>query len=158
MASVRKGGSAGAVAEFAAAPGRQFPLTIKEYATRADPRTQTYQVTLQMPRPKGINILPGMTATVLGSPPVKERGGDRFVVPALAVFADEAGVSHVWVVDSDTMKVQKRKVTTGELAGTESIQILEGLESGEKIATTGVAQLREGMQVRDLSELEGYKR
>jgi len=158
MASVRKGGSAGAVAEFAAAPGRQFPLTIKEYATRADPRTQTYQVTFQMRRPKGINILPGMTATVVGSPPVKERGGDRFVVPALAVFADEAGVSHVWVVDKETMKVQKRKVKTGELTGTDSIQILEGLESGERIAVTGVAQLREGMQVRDLGELEGYKR
>jgi len=158
MASVRKGGSAGAVAEFAAAPGRQFPLTIKEYTTRADPRTQTYQVTFQMPRPKGINILPGMTATVLGSPPVEKKGGDRFVVPALAVFADEAGVSHVWVVDKETMKVQKRKVKTGELTGTDSIQILEGLESGERIAVTGVAQLREGMQVRDLGELEGYKR
>jgi hypothetical protein len=48
-------------------------------------------------------------------------------------------------------------VTTGDLTGTDSIQILEGLESGEKIAITGVAQLREGMQVRDLSELEGYK-
>jgi RND family efflux transporter MFP subunit len=157
MASVRKGGSPRAVAEFGAAPGRQFPLTIKEYATRADPRTQTYQVTLQMPRPKGINILPGMTATVHGSPPVKESGEDRFLIPALAVFADEAGTSHVWVVDKETMKVQKRKVKTGELTGTDSIQILEGLQSGEKIATTGVAQLREGMQVRDLSELEGYK-
>ena len=157
MASVREGGPVKAVAEFAAAPGRQFPLTIKEYATRADPRTQTYQVTLQMPRPKGINILPGMTATVHGSPPVKERSADQFVIPAIAVFADEAGISHVWVVDEGTMKVNKRKVTTGDLTGTDSIQILEGLQSGEKIAITGVAQLREGMQVRDLSELEGYK-
>jgi RND family efflux transporter MFP subunit len=157
MASVREGGPVKAVAEFAAAPGRQFPLTIKEYATRADPRTQTYQVTLQMPRPKGINILPGMTATVHGSPPVKERSADQFVIPAIAVFADEAGISHVWVVDEDAMKVNKRKVTTGDLTGTDSIQILEGLQSGEKIAITGVAQLREGMQVRDLSELEGYK-
>ena len=157
MASVRKSGPTKVVAEFAAAPGRQFPLTIKEYATRADPRTQTYQVTLQMPRPKGINILPGMTATVHGSPPVEQKGDDRFVVPAIAVFADEAGTSHVWVVDKDAMKVNKRKVTTGDLTGTDSIQILEGLQSGEKIAITGVAQLREGMQVRDLSELEGYK-
>ena len=158
MASVREGGPVKAVAEFAAAPGRQFPLTIKEYATRADPRTQTYQVTLQMPRPKGINILPGMTATVHGSPPVKERSADQFVIPAIAVFADEAGISHVWVVDEGTMKVNKRKVTTGDLTGTDSIQILGGLQSGEKIAITGIAQLREGMQVRDLSELEGYKR
>lgn len=158
MASVRERGPARVVAEFAAAPGKQFPLSLKEYATRADPRTQTYQVTLEMPRPKGVNILPGMTATVLGSPPTEERGDDRFAIPAIAVFADEAGVSHVWVVDKESMKVQKRKVKTGDLTGTDSIQILEGLQSGERIAITGVAQLREEMQVRDLSELEGYKR
>ncbi len=99
-----------------------------------------------------------MTATVLGSPPTEERSDDRLAIPAIAVFADEAGVSHVWVVDKETMKVQKRKVTTGDLTGTDSIQILEGLQSGESIAITGVAQLREGMQVRDLGELEGYKR
>ena len=40
---------------------------------------------------------------------------------------------------------------------TDGIQILEGLKSGEMIATTGVTQLREGMEVRDLGELEGYK-
>jgi RND family efflux transporter MFP subunit len=152
MASVRKGGSTKAVAEFAAAPGRQFPLTIKEYATRADPRTQTYQVTLQMPRPKGINILPGMTATVHGSPPVEQKGDDRFVVPAIAVFADEAGTSHVWVVDKDTMKVHKRKVTSGDLTGTDSIRIIDGLRPGEMIAVAGASQLREGMQVRAMGK------
>jgi RND family efflux transporter MFP subunit len=140
------------VAEFAAAPGRQFPLTIKEYATRADPRTQTYQVTLQMPRPKGINILPGMTATVHGSPPVEQKGDDRFVVPAIAVFADEAGTSHVWVVDKDTMKVHKRKVTSGDLTGTDSIRIIDGLRPGEMIAVAGASQLREGMQVRAMGK------
>jgi multidrug efflux system membrane fusion protein len=158
MASVREGGPVRAVAEFAAAPGKEFPLTMKEYATRADPRTQTYQVTLEMARPKGINILPGMTATVHGSASVEERGNDGFVIPAIAVFADEAGISHVWVVDKETMKVQKRKVKTGDLTGTAGIQILEGIGSGERIAITGVAQLREGMQVRDLGELEGYRR
>jgi multidrug efflux pump subunit AcrA (membrane-fusion protein) len=62
------------------------------------------------------------------------------------------------VVDKETMKVQKRKVTTGDLTGTDSIQILSGLKPGEKIALTGVTLLREGMQVRDLGELEGYGR
>ena len=99
-----------------------------------------------------------MTATVHGSTSVEERGNDGFVIPAIAVFADEAGISHVWVVDKETMKVQKRKVKTGDLTGTAGIQILEGIGSGERIAITGVTQLREGMQVRDLGELEGYKR
>jgi multidrug efflux pump subunit AcrA (membrane-fusion protein) len=100
-----------------------------------------------------------MTATVVAT--AKLRGSvekQHVVVPAIAVFADESGNSNVWVVDPEFMTVHKRKVTTGNLTGRDGIQILEGLNSGETIATTGVVQLREGMKVRDLSELEGYKR
>jgi len=38
-------------ATFVAAPGQQFPLTLKEYATEADPQTQTFLVTLLMDQP-----------------------------------------------------------------------------------------------------------
>jgi len=150
--------SASVFAEFAAVPGKQYELEKKEFATEADPRTQTFRVVLTMEAPEGVNILPGMTASVVAHAQIGEGGGEQYVIPAIAVFADEAGNSNVWVVDPDTMKVHKRKVTTGNLTGKDSIQILVGLNSGQKIATTGVAQLREGMQVRDLSELEGYKR
>jgi RND family efflux transporter MFP subunit len=154
MARVKSTGAANAFAEFAAAPGKQYPLTLKEYATRADPRTQTYQVTLQMPQPEDINVLPGMTATVAGSPQVAEAGGDRFVVPGIAVFSDASGVPHVWVVDTETNTVQKRQVTTGELTGTESIEILDGLQPHETIAVSGVSQLREGMTVRPVEKID----
>jgi RND family efflux transporter MFP subunit len=143
-------------AEFAAAPGKRFPLTLKEFATRADPVTQTYRVTLQMTRPEDMMILPGMTAIVVGvSAREEERAG--FIIPAIAVFADEAGESHVWVVDSDTMTVSKRKVTTGEITGTESVQILDGLDPGERIAVSAITQLQEGIKVRDLATVEGYR-
>jgi RND family efflux transporter MFP subunit len=157
MATVKRG-TTSAYAEFAAAPGKQYELEIKEVAAKADPRTQTYLAVLTMKAPEGVNILPGMTATVVASAQLGESSGEKHVVPAIAVFADEAGNSNVWVVDPDSMTVHKRKVTTGNLTGKDSIQILEGLNSGEKIAVTGVVQLREGVQVRDLSELEGYKR
>jgi len=157
MANVREGGTGNAVAEFAAAPGKQYPLTIKEYATRADPKTQTYQLVLQMPQPEDINVLPGMTATVTGSPRQREQTKEIFVVPAIAVVADAAGNPFVWNVDKETMKVSKRPVKTGDLTGTDSIEIVKGLKSGELIAVSGVSRLREGMQVRDLSKMEGYK-
>jgi len=157
MATVKRG-SAKAYAEFSVAPERQFELTPKEIAREADPKTQTYRVVGAMTAPEGVTILPGMTANV--SVYMSGTGGssEGYIIPAIAVFADESGNSNVWVVDRDTMAVHKRKVSTGNLTGTESIRILKGLEAGEKIAITGVAQLREGMEVRDLSELEGYKR
>jgi excinuclease UvrABC helicase subunit UvrB len=56
------------------------------------------------------------------------------------------------------MTVGRRPVGLGDLVGTDSIQILDGVNSGEMIAVTGVSMLREGMKIRDLSEVEGYER
>jgi RND family efflux transporter MFP subunit len=157
MAVIRAGEAEG-VAEFPSNPGKQYPVTLKEFATRADPTTQTYQVVLTMPAPDDIRVLPGMTASVSGKEAVRDTAAEHIVIPAIAVFADESGKSNVWVVDPETMKVAERPVETGELTGSASIQILKGLNPGDQIAVTGVAQLREGMQVRDLKDLEGYKR
>ncbi|MBW1786110.1 MAG: hypothetical protein JRK53_05740 [Deltaproteobacteria bacterium] len=132
--------------------------TLKEFATRADPATLTYQVVLTMPAPDDIRVLPGMTATVSGKGKAQESGAEKIIIPAIAVFADESGKSKVWIVDRGTMKVSARPVIAGELTGSASIRILSGLKPGDHVAVTGVAQLREGMQVRDLKELEGYKR
>jgi multidrug efflux pump subunit AcrA (membrane-fusion protein) len=98
-----------------------------------------------------------MTATVSGrGTESSAQDEDRFVIPAIAVVGDEAGVSKVFVVDRGKMTVHGRKVTTGALTGTDSIKIIEGLQPGDTIAITGVNLLREGMKVRDLSEMEGY--
>ena len=149
-----------AYAEFAAAPGKLYPLTLKEYKTEADPQTQTYQVTVLMPQPKDLNILPGMTANVIQKSALEsdkqEQASGPVIVPAAAVFPDETGVPHVWVVDRETMTVTRRKVASGDLTGADQMQITEGLQPGESIAVTGVTQLREGMKVSDLSTLEGY--
>lgn len=146
-----------AVAEFAAAPGKQYPLMVKERAKRADPKTQTYQVVFRMPQPDDINVLPGMTATVTGSARMRAEAKEVFIVPAIAVVADAAGNPNVWVVDKETLKVQRRAVKIGDLTGTDSIEIIDGLKFGETIAISGVSRLREGMQVSDLSKMEGYK-
>ena len=44
------------------------------------------------------------TVHIVGYVPEETSSGDQFVIPALAVFADEAGQSHVWVVDKDTIR------------------------------------------------------
>lgn len=156
MATIQKRGRVTAAAEFASAPGRRFDLTLKEFATDADPRTQTYQVVFEMPQPEGISVLPGMTATVSG----RAGGGEEanVVVPASAVFADETGRSQVWIVDRESMTVSMREVTTGELTGTEEVEVLGGLNPAETIAVTGVTQLRKGDRVWDLAEREGRGR
>ena len=140
-------------ARFDAAPGREFETRVSEVATQADPRTQSFRVTFTLPQPEGVNVLPGMTANVRRYPPPGERV--EIVVPAVAIFADAGGSSHVWVVDPETGTVERRIVRTGELTGTDSIVILEGLTPGEDVAVSAVTRLRDGMTVRPVEEVSG---
>ncbi len=160
MAAVRNQGEGRlrAFASFSTAPGRRFPLALKEYAAQADPDTQTYEVTLVMDRPEGLTLLPGMTATVTVTAPDEQGGAGPITVPATAVGVGDDGAPRVWVVDPDAMTVSPRKVVTGGLGEGGTVEIVSGLEPGERIAVTGVDLLREGMEVRDLGDLEGYGR
>ena len=141
-----------ASAEFATNPGKQYPLQVKEFATAADPKTQTYEVTLNMPQPDDVTILPGMTANVLITRATGSADDTVIVIPAVAVFADEAGQSHVWVYDAESGTVQQRRITTGDLTGSDRIRITDGLKAGDIIAVAGVSRLREGMQVRPMDQ------
>jgi RND family efflux transporter MFP subunit len=136
------------VAEFPTAPGKKFPLELKEYATKADPATQTYQVVLQMPQPEDISILPGMTATVRIALGRKMATGQTVIIPAIAVLAEPDGKSFVWVVDTKEMTVKKQEVKVGMISGSENIDVHDGLKGGETIAVAGILQLKEGMRVR----------
>lgn len=146
--SERTGKQAPVHAEFAALPDREFPLIVKEFSTRADPKTQTFQVVFEMEKPDDVSILPGMTALIVGSAQQGVNGDGNFIIPAVAVFGDELGVSHVWVVNPETMTVERRKVVTGELTGDAGIRVLEGLAAGETVAVSGAGQLRDGMRVK----------
>ena len=152
MSSVRGRGKGTAVAqvEFTALPGMKYDLTLKEFSTEADPQTQTYRVVLALPAPKEATILPGMTAKVMGKKGTDMDTSEKgFFVPVNAVFSDEEGNEFVWVVDPETMAVEKRGVSVGRVSGG-SISVLEGLEPGNIIVAAGVNYLRPGMKIREL--------
>ena len=148
------GSRATAVAVFDSVPGQEFQLSIKEFATEADPQTQTFEYVLIMPQPKNANILPGMTATVIVTAKGVTDEEPSYLIPAVAVFANEAGVPQVWLVDPNDNTVHSREVQTDELVGSENIRITKGLKNGDMIAVAGVSVLREGMQVRPVDKIE----
>jgi len=141
------------VAEFSAAPGIQFPVHIKEIAQRADPVTQTFTIRAAMKAPEGINLLPGMTASVSLTYRRANVLGGEILVPVSSVFQDRPGEQIAWVIGTDGL-VSRRPVKTGAPSGGQ-IEILEGLEPGDRIAVAGVTFLREGMKVRDLGDSLG---
>jgi RND family efflux transporter MFP subunit len=133
-------------------PGREFPARLTEVATVADPVTRTFEVIAVMDNPPDVTVLPGMTANMSITVPEDgtASGADTTVaVPASAVISDEQGNPVAWKVDTNTMTVSRTRVELGDLVGSD-VRILSGLAEGDRIATSGVHNLREGMKVSDL--------
>ncbi len=140
-------------AEFSAFPGVRFPVQVKEIAQRADPTTQTFAVRVGMQSPPDVNLLPGMTGSVTLTYRRASVLGSRILVPISAIYKQAGGQQVVWVLGKEDGKesVSARSVKLGAAIGGE-VEILQGLEPGERIAIAGVTQLREGMKVRDLGD------
>lgn len=149
---IKEEGQFKAQAEFAAAPGVWHSVSLKEFSTEADPKTRTYQVTMQMKQPEGIQVYSGMTATVRGTPKTDLDSDQLPTVPAIAVVSDKANGSFVWLVDQESMRVKRQSVTPGEPVGGDRVSIQDGLESGDTVATSGISHLKEGMEVRTMPE------
>ena len=141
------------VAEFGMAPGRQFPVTIREITQVADPKTQIFQVRFTMKAPPGITALPGMTASVVITTRGAGGAGNRVMVPVSAVSKQETGEQVVWVLGPDKV-VHGRKVKLG--APTDDLIVIEeGLQPGDRIVVAGAPFMRDGMKVRDLGDALG---
>ncbi len=134
-------------------PDRKIPAEIKEIGKEASRTTRTYPVTLIMEQPDDITILPGMAGKATGEAPEDTSlVPEGRPVPVNAIFSpDDIDKTYVWIIDEKSKQVTKQEVTTGRLSNT-GIMVTAGLETGVWIATAGVHNLREGMEVRILEE------
>lgn len=153
MMNLRRSDIVGIQAAFSGAPGLHFPAHIKEIAQRADPTTQTFPVRVALKSPPDANLLPGMSATATVT--YRRAGilGRRILIPIAALFQDSAGRQIVWIVGPD-QTIAARPVKIGSATGS-SIEVIDGLQPGDRIAVAGVTQLRDGMKVRDLGDALG---
>jgi RND family efflux transporter MFP subunit len=138
------------LAVFADLPERRLPVTLKTFATEADPQTQTYEAVLALTPPPDLRVLPGMAVEVLPDADAVETDAEAGVlIPIEAVAATSDGTPTVWVVDPETQRVSRRTIETGPVQGA-AVTVLSGLTPGERIVTAGVHQLRDGMRVHPL--------
>lgn len=133
-------------AQFDTIKNQQFPLKFNEAATKADPTTKTFKITLQMDGSDKYNILPGMTATVFAEIFASEKASATAVaIPVSAVIADDKKQATVWIVDEKTMTVNPKSITPGMLIGS-SMQV-DGLNAGDRVVVAGANFLRKNMKV-----------
>lgn len=130
-----------------------YPLIFKEVSTRADEKTQTYSVKFVMAAPTDINLLPGMSARVYAENKSDGKELKEVYVPAHAVLEDGQG-RFVYLANETSVgkaDVARRAVVVGEL-NENGLQVLQGLDVGDKVITAGMSKMTEGLSVRIMVE------
>lgn len=131
-------------------PDERFVLSYREHVTEANAFAQTYRVAFGMARPESPLLLPGMTATVVVTPPHQQQ--DRLPhLPLTAVDSDASGALRVWVYAPETGAVDPRQVVLGATRE-DRVEIVSGLTTGEQVVAAGIDALRPGMRVRPLRD------
>jgi RND family efflux transporter MFP subunit len=131
-------------------PEQRFPITLREVSTRANPDSNTFGVTFNLPRIENFNILPGMSVTVRGERIADSKAlqGSVFI-PAQAVIEDAAG-RFVYIAKpagDGLARIEKRPVTTDRLTSA-GLEIVSGLAMGDRVVTAGMSKMRQGLEVR----------
>jgi len=136
--------------------GNEYESRIKEFTTEPDPSTGTFTVTLALPMPKDDLILDGMAVEVTSygrDIGLELKAG--VLIPIEAVFNADGDPldnkdSYVWVLNEDNT-VSKQQIELGK-ANQKTLQVIKGLEIGQRIVIAGVSKLRDGMTVDVLSQ------
>lgn len=134
--------------EWDAAPGVQMNAVLGEFASLADPSTQTFETRFGFTPPDNLLILPGMTGILRGQFRIAgEQSADAQIVAPISAILAEAGQTYVWLVDPDAMTVSKRDVVVSPGIG-ETVVIASGVAPGDVIVGAGGHYLREGAEIR----------
>lgn len=130
-------------------PGERFEGHVQPLGRAPDARTGKYPVPVRVPNPDE-RLLAGMLGTVHF-----ELGEERssLAVPRSALRR-EFELDYVFVLEAevgDGIRVRRRRVTTRPLPfRPELVEVVDGLEAGERIAVSGVRDLRDGARVEVL--------
>ena len=114
---------------------RRLTGTVREMTPMGDPVAKTYRIKVSLP--DDTPLLPGMS--VEANVVTREKAG------ALLVPKDAVDGTTVFVVDRD--RARKRLVKLG-IRGTRAVEVLSGVEEGERVVSPLTASLADGERVR----------
>lgn len=134
-------------------PKRDFPATIKEIGNEATSDTRTYPITLTIPQPSDMPILPGMAGAASGRVDYPDKAvQNELRIPRSALVSNGTdNKSYVWIVDEKTSQVHRREVSIRNLTST-GVSVTAGLHSGEWLVIAGANSLSENEKVTILNQ------
>jgi Cu(I)/Ag(I) efflux system membrane fusion protein len=142
-------------------PGREFPGIVTFIDPRFDLQTRSTKVRVEVPNPLVQDYeADGMMRRVLSYGAFAEaevEGGisDALVVPRSALLQD--GRRSVLYVEKGPGNYEQRNVKAGRV-GNDHVEILEGLDAGEKVVVQGNLMIDAEAQLRNGIEMEGMEK
>jgi membrane fusion protein, multidrug efflux system len=116
---------------------------------RIDPETRTLKIRAQADNKSG-SLLPGQFVKV---ELILESLPNALLVPTEAVIPDQGGKK---VFLAKAGKAQEVKIETG-IRTENSLEVLSGLKAGDTLLTTGILQLRQGLDIEVIKTNEEKK-
>ncbi|SCA57528.1 Multidrug ABC transporter [Candidatus Terasakiella magnetica] len=139
--------------KFDSMPEKTFDAWYREHETVPDATTRSFKVTVSMPRPKGLTVLPGMSVTVsVNLSKVFSSDTPGVLIPLEAVFEADSK-TWVWKLDENNTAHKTAVKTTG--IEKENIRVIEGLKANDRVIAVGVTYVREGQKVRPIVKERG---
>lgn len=132
-------------------PDRKLPAKILAKVPVKDPISRTFLLRLAVEAPPGV-MAPGVSGRAAFR---IRKSAEALTIPRDAMVRQPDGGITAWVVNGDSpdLRVAARPVTVGgNLSGT--VEILSGLEEGQRVVLRGNETLREGQAIRILETKE----
>lgn len=130
--------------------GSDVAGTITRIAPSADPKSRVFEIEITIPNAEG-RLKPGVVASL--AVPALTQAGSVIALPLTCVvrsLKDPRGFAVFVVTDEGGATVAHvRDVTLGAVIGNE-VQVLGGLQKGERVVTMGATLLVDGARVRVL--------
>lgn len=128
-------------------PGNVFNGTVKLISVQAD-AGRKYDVEIELTNPNKTPLKPGMYGTVKIDSQNKDKEMALFVARKSIVGSVQS--PSVFVIENNNSVIAK-SVKVGEIVG-DQVEILEGLENGELVVTSGQINLSEGKKVKVINQ------
>jgi len=125
-------------ATSAAWPGRSFDGTVVSIGSRGDPVSRAVTVRAELPNPEAL-LKPGMLLGVA----IDAAPREAVVIPEIAVVS--VGSRHYVFAVADDVARQVEVSIGARRAG--EVEIVRGLEPGQRVVTDGIVKLRDGAKV-----------
>ncbi len=134
---------------------KKIDLKFSEISSIVDEKSRTYETIFMIENSQNLNLVPGMTINVqMDISFQNEFAKNTVFIPSIAVLEDAEKNRFVWIVDKKDFIAKKRIVKIGGILESK-IEIISGLNDGERVIVAGAYLIQEGDKLELLEEAGG---